>query len=120
MLDYIRKSSNDTITCPSCREMVPVHTVDDYINTDTLEKDWYFDFDDIVENRTDKEFRADQNVHNDESSDKDDGSSESGSDASESGSDAGSESGSEGSDDSSDDNGCEQSEEDSEEEYSDE
>ena len=44
MLDFIRKSSNDNISCPCCREIVPVETVDEYISTETLEKEWYFDF----------------------------------------------------------------------------
>ena len=108
MLDFIRKSSIDTITCPCCREIVPLHTADDYINTDTLETEWHFDFDDVVESRTDKEFRLDH---------------EDGSERNDDSSDAGSESGSEdscGSDDSADDSGNEQSEENSEKGYSDE
>ena len=62
MLDFIRKSSNDTIGCPCCREIVPVETNDEYISTEVLEKEWYFDFKDIVENQTDKEFRANDKV----------------------------------------------------------
>ena len=82
-----------------------------------LEKEWYFDFDDVVENRTDKEFRADEEVHNKGSED--------GSDGSENGCESGSDNGSEDrserddySDDSEDDGSSEQSEEDSEEDYS--
>ena len=73
MLDFIRKSSNDTIACPSCREIVPVQTSDDYITTDVLEKDWLFDFDEVVENRTDKEFRenVDDSEHEKDDSDVD-------------------------------------------------
>ena len=89
MLDFIRKSSNDTITCPSCREIVPVQSSDDYISTDALENEWHFDFDEVVTNKTDKEFR--QNV---DDSEKDDNDVDSGS---EEGSDEGSEEGSEGS-----------------------
>ena len=105
MLDFIRKSSNDTITCPSCREIVPVQTSDDdYISTDALEKEWHFDFDEVVMNRTDKEFR--QNVVDSEKDDSDveSDSEESSEEGSKEGSEEGSEVSGESSDSSSDDN----------------
>ena len=94
MLDFIRKSEN--ISCPSCREIVPVDQVDEYISTDTLEKEWYFDFDEVVGNTEDKEFHAkEENMSEVDDGDSEDGSEDGIEDGSEDGSEEGSEDGSE-------------------------
>ena len=67
MLAFINKSSNNTIACPCCREIVPVQTSDDYVSTDALEKEWFFDFEEVVE--TDKEFRENVDDSEDEKDD---------------------------------------------------
>ena len=93
---WISFARSENISCPSCREIVPVDQVDEYISTDTLEKEWYFDFDEVVGNTEDKEFHAkEENMSEVDDGDSEDGSEDGIEDGSEDGSEEGSEDGSE-------------------------
>lgn len=72
MSDFIVHSDDQTVKCPCCRAIVPLEIVDGYVSTEKLEKEWYFDFDALVQSNIDEAFHDDDSDHEEDDEEEDD------------------------------------------------